>query len=47
MLKGPKKRVSVIMPLELYRVLEKLAEEDSRTISNYIRQVLWEHVEKQ
>jgi len=46
MMKGPKKTVSVSMPLELYDTLKKLATEDYRSIPNYIRQVLFEHTEQ-
>lgn len=40
MIKGPKKAVSVTMPLELYERLKTLAEETGRTPSGYIRQIL-------
>lgn len=46
MKKGPQKTVSVAMPLELYDVLKRLAEEDVRSIPSYIRLVLWDHLEK-
>ena len=46
MKKGPRKTVSVIMPLELYETLKKLAEEDVRSIPSYIRLVLMEHIEQ-
>jgi len=46
MKKGPRKKVGVIMPLDLYETLKKLAEEDRRSIPSYIRLVLWEHTEK-
>lgn len=45
MKKGPRKTVSVILPLELYDTLAALAEEDNRSVPNYIRRVLREHVE--
>lgn len=40
MLKGPKKTVGVVMPLELYEWLAVLAEDTGRTVPAYIRQVL-------
>lgn len=40
MIKGPKKTVSVILPLELYEWLAVLAEDTARTVPGYIRQVL-------
>lgn len=46
MKKGPQKTVSVAMPLELYDVLKRLAEEDVHSIPSYIRLVLWDHLEK-
>lgn len=44
MIKGPKKTVSILMPLELYEALKSLAEESCRSIPSYIRIVLLEHV---
>ena len=44
MIKGPKKTVSVLMPLELYKTLKRLAEESCRSIPSYIRIALSEHV---
>lgn len=40
MIKGPKKTVGVILPLELYEWLAALAEDTGRTVPGYIRQVL-------
>lgn len=40
MIKGPKKTVSVVLPLELYEWLQLLAEETYRSVPAYIRQVL-------
>jgi len=40
MIKGPKKTVSVVMPLELYEWLALLAEDTSRSVPSYIRQIL-------
>lgn len=40
MIKGPKKTVSVVMPLELYEQLALRAEDESRSVPGYIRQVL-------
>lgn len=44
--KGPRKIVSVRMPLDLYETLKQLAAEDRRSIPSYIRLVLWEHLDK-
>lgn len=46
MKKGPRKTVSVAMPMELYETLKRLAEEDVRSIPSYIRLVLREHIQK-
>lgn len=40
MIRGPKKSVGVLMPLELYEDLKKIAEETGRTVPGYIRQIL-------
>lgn len=40
MIKGPKKTVGVVLPLELYERLAVLAEDTGRTVPGYIRQVL-------
>lgn len=40
MIKGPKKTVSVAIPLEQYEWLALLAEESCRSVPAYIRQVL-------
>ena len=44
MIKGPKKTVNVLMPLDLYETLKELAEKHCRSIPSYIRIVLFEHV---
>ena len=44
--KGPRKTVSVVMPLELYDTIKRLAEEDRRSIPSYIRLALWDRLEK-
>ena len=44
MIKGPKKTVNVLMPLDLYEILKELAEKHCRSIPSYIRIVLFEHV---
>lgn len=46
MKKGPRKTVGVIMPVELYEALKRLAEEDRRSIPSYIRLVLWDYLEE-
>ena len=40
MMKGPKKSVGVLMPLELYEQIREQAERKDRTMPGYIRQVL-------
>lgn len=40
MIREPKKTVSIILPLDLYDQIKKQAEETSRTVPAYIRQVL-------
>ncbi len=40
MKKGPKKTVSVSLPVELYERLRERAEATCRTVPGYIRQVL-------
>lgn len=40
MIKGPKKTVGVILPMELYEWLAVLAGDTGRTVPEYIRQVL-------
>lgn len=40
MIKGPKKTVGIVLPLELYERLAVLAEDTARTVPGYIRQVL-------
>ena len=46
MKKGPKKIVSVSMPLDLYETLKRLAEEDGRSVPSCIRLILWERLGK-
>lgn len=45
MREGPKKTICVVVPEELYKELSKLAEESSRSMSSYIRQVLKAHLQ--
>ena len=45
MREGPKKTVSILLPLDLYEELIELAEDNSRPVSAYIRQVLKAHLE--
>ena len=40
MISGPKKVVSVLMPLELYKRVREQAEQKNKTIPGYVRQVL-------
>lgn len=46
MKRGPRKTVSVVMPLELYDTIKRLAEEDVRSVPSYIRLVLREQIQK-
>ena len=41
---GPKKTVTILMPVELYERLDKLAADSSRSLSSYIRQALKCHL---
>ena len=45
MTKEPKKTISILVPLELYEELNGLAEDASRSMSAYIRQVLKAHLQ--
>lgn len=45
-MKKADKKVTVGMPQGLYDALRQMAEEDSWSISNFIRQILWAYVEK-
>lgn len=45
MIKGQKKTISIVIPVELYERLNALAEESSRPLSAYIRQVVRAHLE--
>ena len=45
MIPGPKKTISALVPEELYQELSQLAEDSSRSLSAYIRQVLKEYVQ--
>ncbi len=40
MISGPKKTVSVLMPLELYERVKEQAEQKNKTAPGYVRQVL-------
>lgn len=44
---GPKKSVSVILPVEAYQKLQTLAQESSRSLAGYIRQELNQHLRDQ
>ena len=37
---GPKKAVSVLLPMKLYEQIKTLSEESQRTTSAYIRQII-------
>ena len=40
MIRGPKKSVGVVMPLEMYERVKAQAAEKDRSVPSYIRQVL-------
>lgn len=44
MKQGPKKTVTVLMPVELYEQLNAQAKNSSRSLSSYIRQALKCHL---
>lgn len=44
MIKGPKKTVHVLMPVELYEQLRALAEATGRSLPAYIRYILKLHL---
>ncbi len=41
------KTVAVGMPLELYNIVRRLAEQDQRSVPSYIRLVLKDHVKQE
>ena len=44
MISGPKKTISIVVPLDLYVELDALATDASRSLSAYLRQVLKAHL---
>ena len=44
MAEDTKKRISILIPVELYQELNKQAERSSRSLSSYIRQALKWHL---
>ena len=44
MTNGPKKTISIVIPLDLYEELDALAQDASRSLSAYLRQVLKAHL---
>ena len=42
--KEPKKVVSITMSKELYEIIRSMAEEDSRSVSSVVRQILKKHI---
>ena len=44
MIKGAKKTVSVLLPMECYERLNTLAQESDRSVPGYIRVVLYRHL---
>ena len=41
---GPQKRLSLLLPLELHDTLKAMAEENGRSLSGYVRQILKRYV---
>ncbi len=46
MKKGPKKTISVIVPLETYDTIKKMSQADARSIPSFIRLVLRDYLEE-
>ena len=44
MISGPKKRLTLLLPLELHDRLKAMAEENGRSLSGYVRQILKRYV---
>ena len=44
MIRGPKKSVTVLLPMELYEKLRALSLESCRTLSSCIRQILKQYI---
>ena len=44
MIRGPKKTVHLLIPLELYNRLNQMAQDSHRTLPGYIRQILVAYV---
>ena len=44
MISGPKKTISIVVPMDLYEELDALAQDASRSLSAYLRQVLKAHL---
>ncbi len=47
MKQGPKKRVSVLLPMDVYLALQPLAKENYRSLAGYIRETLRQHLRDQ
>ena len=45
MIRGPKKTISIVIPVELYEELNALAGDTSRSMSAYLRQVIKAHLQ--
>ena len=44
MISGPQKQLSLLLPLELHDRLKAMAEENGRSLSGYVRQILKRYV---
>lgn len=44
MLPGPKKSLTLMLPLELHQQLKELSKENGRTMSGYVRQILKRYI---
>ena len=47
MTRKEKKTVSILLPIEIYESLQKIAQEDHRSLSGQIRQILKWYIQNQ
>jgi len=46
MIKGPKKTVSLALPLEKYEELKRLAADNCRTVPSYLRKMIYTYLRR-
>lgn len=46
MIRGPKKTVSLLMPQETYDRIKHLAQENRRTVSSYLRMMIYNYLRR-